>query len=87
MSICWKMETFCFNLKMMRRLTKMGISTHYIDSDLNAGTMTVHPATFFGKGVEFICRLKATGSFLRRYGDYCIEGRDLNFLVELTYFS
>ena len=44
--------------------------------------MTVKPATFFGKGVEIICRLKATGSFIRRYGDYCTEGQDLDFLIE-----
>ena len=50
----------------------------------NAGTMTVRPAIFFGKGVEIICRLKATGSFIRRYGDYCSEGQDLDFLVEAS---
>ena len=60
------------------------ILSHYIDSDLDAGTMTVKPATFFGKGVEVICRLKATGSFIRRYGDYCEEGQDLDFLVEAS---
>lgn len=64
------------------KINAAGITTHYIDSDLDAGTMIVRPATFFGKGVEFICRLKATGSFMRRYGDYCIEGQDLNLLVE-----
>jgi len=46
--------------------------------------MTVKQADFFGKGVEIICRLKATGSFIRRYGDYCNEGQDLDFLVEVS---
>jgi phosphoribosylaminoimidazole-succinocarboxamide synthase len=58
--------------------------TQYVDCDLDAGTMTVKPADFFGKGVEVICRLKATGSFIRRYGDYCEEGQDLDFLVEVS---
>ncbi|MGI6576954.1 MAG: phosphoribosylaminoimidazolesuccinocarboxamide synthase [Eubacteriales bacterium] len=66
------------------KINQAGILTHYIDSDLEAGTMTVKPATFFGKGVEVICRLKATGSFIRRYGDYCAEGRDLDFYVEVS---
>jgi phosphoribosylaminoimidazole-succinocarboxamide synthase len=66
------------------KINAAGILTHYIDSDLDAGTMTVKPATFFGNGVEIICRLKATGSFMRRYGDYCTEGRDLNFLIEAS---
>ncbi len=61
-----------------------GIFTHYIDSDLEAGTMTVSPATSFGKGLEIICRLKATGSFVRRYGDYCTEGQDLDSFVEVS---
>lgn len=66
------------------KINAAGILTHYIDSDLGAGTMTVRPAAFFGKGVEIICRLKATGSFIRRYGDYCKEGQDLDFLIEVS---
>lgn len=66
------------------KINAAGFLTHYISSDLEEGTMTVKPATFFGKGVEIICRLKATGSFIRRYGDYCTEGQDLDFLVEVS---
>ncbi|GIN74788.1 phosphoribosylaminoimidazolesuccinocarboxamide synthase [Bacillus sp. J14TS2] len=66
------------------KIKSAGILTHYIDSDLGAATMTVSPATFFGKGLEIICRLKATGSFIRRYGDYCAEGKDLDFLIEAS---
>mgnify|MGYP000585736734 FL=1 len=36
--------------------------------------MEVLPCTVFGKGLEVICRLKATGSFIRRYGDYIADG-------------
>ena len=46
--------------------------------------MTVKPATVFGKGLEVICRFKAVGSFLRRYGAYVQEGQDLNSFVEVT---
>jgi phosphoribosylaminoimidazole-succinocarboxamide synthase len=65
-------------------LEKAGIPTHYISSDPEAATMTVRPAAFFGKGVEMICRFKAVGSFLRRYGDYAQEGQDLGGFVEFT---
>lgn len=68
------------------KINAAGIFTHYIDCDLDAATMTVRPATQFGgqKGIEVICRLKAVGSFLRRYGDYCTEGQDLNYYVEVS---
>ena len=46
--------------------------------------MTVLPATVFGKGVEVICRYKAVGSFLRRYGMYATEGQSLDAYVEVT---
>lgn len=61
-----------------------GISTHYIDCDINSGTMQVLPARMFGKGVEFICRCRADGSFLRRYGAYISSGAPLHYLVETT---
>ncbi len=74
------------------RLTKMffeilkdkGIPTHYIDADIEEGTMTVMPAAAFGKGVEVICRYRAVGSFLRRYGMYAKDGQPLDAFVEVT---
>ena len=68
------------------KINAVGIFTHYIDSDLKAGTMTVRPATHFGgkAGIEVICRLKATGSFLRRYGNYCTKGQELDYYVEVS---
>ena len=60
------------------------IFTHYVSCDPEAATMTVRPAALFGQGLEVICRLKAVGSFRRRYGDYCSEGQDLDFLVEIS---
>lgn len=65
-------------------LKENGVRTHYLDSDIENGTMTVVPAKVFGKGVEVICRFKAVGSFIRRYGDYIESGTDLDAYVEVT---
>ena len=66
------------------KLKARGIPTHYIDADIEAATMTVLPAEVFGKGVEVICRYRAVGSFLRRYGGYVQEGQPLDAFVEIT---
>lgn len=66
------------------KLNEMGIPTHYLDADIEKATMTVLPATVFGKGVEVICRYRAVGSFLKRYGMYAVEGQDLDAYVEVT---
>ncbi|MDR2599596.1 MAG: phosphoribosylaminoimidazolesuccinocarboxamide synthase [Oscillospiraceae bacterium] len=63
-------------------LNKKGYLTHYISSEENR--MTVKPVTMFGGGLEVICRYKAMGSFIRRYGDYIKEGTPLDALVEMT---
>lgn len=66
-------------------LQAKGIPTHYVDADIEKATMTVKPATVFGKGLEVICRFRAVGSFFRRYGDYCSEeGQPLPAFVEVT---
>lgn len=74
-----KMTTFFFE-----KLTDLRIPTHYIASDLEAGTMTVKDAEMFGQGLEVICRFRAVGSFYRRYGQYCEEGQPLDAFVEIT---
>ncbi|MDI9508571.1 MAG: phosphoribosylaminoimidazolesuccinocarboxamide synthase [Clostridiales bacterium] len=66
------------------RLREEGIPTHYIDCDIDALTMTVKPATMFGKGLEVICRYRAVGSFIRRYGLYAKEGQKLDAFIEVT---
>ena len=77
------------NLRMsiyfFEKVNAAGIKTHYINADLNDTTMEVVPAKPFGKGLEVICRNKAVGSFLRRYGDYIEEGADLPSYVEMTF--
>lgn len=60
------------------------IPTHYIEADIDQDTMTVKPASLFGKGLEVICRFRAVGSFYRRYGEYIEEGQPLDGFVEVT---
>ncbi|MCM3721832.1 phosphoribosylaminoimidazolesuccinocarboxamide synthase [Solibacillus isronensis] len=66
------------------KLNELKVPTHYVEANFNEATMTVKPATVFGKGLEVICRFKAVGSFLRRYGAYATEGQDLDSFVEVT---
>ena len=77
------------NLRMsiyfFEKINAAGIRTHYVSADLQNTTMEVLPAKVFGQGLEVICRHKAVGSFLRRYGQYIAEGADLPAYVETTF--
>ena len=77
------------NLRMTKhffeKINAAGIRTHYVSADLKETTMEVLPAKVFGHGLEVICRLKAVGSFRRRYGEYIEEGTDLPAYVETTF--
>ena len=77
------------NLRMsiyfFEKINAAGIRTHYVSADLANTTMEVLAAKPFGKGLEVICRHKAVGSFIRRYGDYIEEGADLPAYVEMTF--
>jgi phosphoribosylaminoimidazole-succinocarboxamide synthase len=66
------------------KLRDLDIPTHYIDANIDEATMTVKPAEVFGKGIEVICRYRAVGSFIRRYGAYAKEGDPLDAFVEVT---
>ena len=66
-------------------LKEAGIKTHYVNANLEDTTMEVLPAKVFGHGLEVICRHKAVGSFIRRYGDYIEDGADLPAYVETTF--
>ena len=74
-----KMTSHFFKL-----LNQQGVKTHYVDADIENTTMTVLPATVFGKGLEVICRFRAVGSFIKRYGAYVEPGTKLDTYVELT---
>ena len=67
------------------KLKEAGIKTHYVSADPENCTMEVLPARVFGHGLEVICRLKAVGSFIRRYGEYIENGADLPYYVETTF--
>ncbi len=77
------------NLRMsiyfFEKVNAAGIKTHYVNANLEDTTMEVLPAKVFGHGLEVICRHKAVGSFIRRYGDYIEEGADLPAYVEMTF--
>ena len=74
------------SIKFFEILKEAGIKTHYVSADVDNATMEVLPATVFGHGLEVICRLKATGSFIRRYGDYIADGTVLEGgYVETTF--
>ncbi|KAJ50593.1 phosphoribosylaminoimidazole-succinocarboxamide synthase [Clostridium tetanomorphum] len=66
------------------RLKGEKVPTHYIDANIEEGTMKVKPAVLFGNGLEVICRYRAVGSFMRRYGMYAKEGQELDAFVEVT---
>ena len=70
------LETSVYYFEMLK---KAGVKTHYVSANLEDATMEVLPAECFGKaqgggGLEVICRLVATGSFVRRYGEYIKDG-------------
>ncbi|MBQ4611845.1 MAG: phosphoribosylaminoimidazolesuccinocarboxamide synthase [Clostridia bacterium] len=77
------------NLRMsiyfFEKINAAGIRTHFVSADLNNTTMEVLPAKVFGQGLEVICRHKAVGSFIRRYGQYIEAGADLPAYVETTF--
>lgn len=67
-------------------LKKAGIKTHYVSANVEDATMEVLPGKVFGHGLEVICRLVATGSFVRRYGEYIADGTPLEGgYVECTF--
>lgn len=67
-----------------KKINAQGIPTHFISADLANVTMTVKKATVFGQGLEVICRYRAVGSFMKRYGMYATEGQPLDAFTEFT---
>jgi phosphoribosylaminoimidazole-succinocarboxamide synthase len=72
-----KMSVYYFKL-----LESKGFPTQFISAEGN--TMTVKQAKPFGGGLEVICRYKAMGSFIRKYGGIINEGTALDAVVEMT---
>ena len=82
------LQTSVYYFEMLKAA---GIKTHYVSADVENATMEVLDAECFGKelgggGLEVICRLVATGSFVRRYGEYIKDGTPLEGgYVECTF--
>ena len=73
------------SIYFFEKINNAGIKTHYVSANMEDTTMEVLPGKVFGQGLEVICRHKAVGSFLRRYGQYIEEGADLPAYVETTF--
>lgn len=67
-----------------KKINAQGIPTHFISADLENATMIVKQAEVFGQGLEVICRYRAVGSFMKRYGMYATEGQPLDAFIEFT---
>lgn len=72
-------------------LRAANIPTHLVQLDIEQGTMEVRRAEPLGKdvngfgGLEFVCRTRPWGSFIRRYQQYIRETEQkLDYLVEIT---
>jgi phosphoribosylaminoimidazole-succinocarboxamide synthase len=76
------LETSIYYFELLK---EAGIKTHYVSANIDDATMEVLTGKVFGHGLEVICRYKAVGSFIRRYGDYIEEGADLPAYVEMTF--
>lgn len=74
-----RLSTFFFE-----KINEAGFKTHFVNSDIEKQQMEVIPCEAFGKGLEVICRFRAVGSFMRRYGAYATEGDKLDAFVEVT---
>jgi len=66
-------------------LEKAGFYTQFVSADIPSRTMVVKPSQAFGRGcLEVICRYKAIGSYVRRYGSLVKENTPLPAVVEMT---
>ena len=72
-----RQSIYFFNL-----LERHGVDTHYVSADVAERALIAKKAAW--NGLEFVVRFKAFGSFVRRYGKYVREGKELGGLVEIT---
>jgi phosphoribosylaminoimidazole-succinocarboxamide synthase len=75
-------SSFRLTLLFFDLLHKAGIPTHFISAGPEENTMLAKRAKSLS--LEVICRNKAWGSFIRRYGAYAHQGQRLPALVEFT---
>lgn len=77
-------ENLAMSAYFFKVLEERGIPTHFLSADVEKGQMRARMARPFGKGVEVICRRRAVGSFVRRYGAYAESSMPLDNYVEMT---
>jgi phosphoribosylaminoimidazole-succinocarboxamide synthase len=75
-------SSFRLTLRFFELLHESGIPTHFVSAGPDTNTIIARLARSFK--LEVICREKAWGSFVRRYGSYVHEGDPLPSLVEIT---
>jgi phosphoribosylaminoimidazole-succinocarboxamide synthase len=75
-------SSFRLTLRFFELLHEAGIPTHFVGAGPDTNTIIARLARSFK--LEVICRVKAWGSFVRRYGGYVREGDPLPSLVEFT---
>jgi phosphoribosylaminoimidazole-succinocarboxamide synthase len=75
------LKTTAYYFKLLKQSK---IPAHFVKADLSKNEMTVKPAVMFGSGLEFVCRYKACGGFIRRFGGYAKEGDVLPGIIEVT---
>lgn len=74
-----------------KRLHAAGVPTHFVQADIENGTMEVRRGEPLGKdingvgGFEFVSRTRPWGSFIRRYQAYIADAdQKFDYLVEIT---
>ena len=72
-----KLSVYFFDL-----LRRASLATHFISAGPEPNSMVVKRARSFD--LEVICREKAYGSFVRRYGKWVKKGASLSSLIEFT---
>lgn len=77
-------SSYRLSLLFFGLMEKAGIKTHMLHPGPEPNSMVVRRAIPFGDGLEVVCREKAWGSFIRRYGRYIAQGHPLPSLVEFT---
>ena len=63
-------ENLKTSIHFFELLKKAGVKTHYVSANVQDATHGGAARPGVRHGLEVICRLVATGSFIRRYGDY-----------------
>jgi phosphoribosylaminoimidazole-succinocarboxamide synthase len=75
-------SSFRLTLHFFELIKAAGIPTHFVSEGPLPNSMVVRAARSYG--LEVVCRLRAWGSFVKRYGKYIEHGAPLPSLVEFT---